>query len=129
MYYKLNSLAKRSWSKRYETSATTMNTRDVKDGVMNFLRELSLDDRRAWAVNLKPAFNFDSWLSALESSAEQDSNPEFESQSTDAQLGEPHFMLELSNIESFAYMDSLDQLASMSPMAGIFEWMSEGVNL
>lgn len=48
-----------------------MNIQDVKDGVMNFLRQLSPQDRSSRRLNLKPMFDFEGWISAIESDSDK----------------------------------------------------------
>lgn len=53
-----------------------MNIKEIKDGIMNFVRQIGLHDRRARDVNLKPTFDFEGWLDALEDSASQGNRSE-----------------------------------------------------
>lgn len=126
LYYKLNSSAKKAWTNHYETPATTLNIREIKDGVMNFLRELSLIDRDAWDANVKPVFDFDSWLSVLEHSVDQTPAERTE---TGTEPAERHVMLELGSMRNMSYFDSLDQLASMSQLDGLPEFLSNDVDI
>lgn len=69
-FYKLNRLTKRSWeSQSQENVSSSMNVKEIKDGIMNFVRQIGSNDRRARDVNLKPTFDFEGWLDALEESA------------------------------------------------------------
>ncbi|KAH7026726.1 uncharacterized protein B0I36DRAFT_366253 [Microdochium trichocladiopsis] len=73
LYYKLNFLTKRSWSGRSgHFTPTTMRVQEIKDGIMNYVRQISPGDRAARDVHLKPRFDFDGWLSVLETSTGED---------------------------------------------------------
>ncbi|EXJ85988.1 hypothetical protein A1O1_06357 [Capronia coronata CBS 617.96] len=77
LYYKLNYLTRLSFVGGAETlSALRMNIQEVKDGVMNYLRQISPKDRSSRLMNLKPTFDFEGWLLAIESqSTRRDSHP------------------------------------------------------
>lgn len=44
------------------------NLKEIKDGVMNFARQISAEDRKARDINLRPTFDFEGWLNALDHS-------------------------------------------------------------
>jgi len=68
LYYKINHLNKLSFGMDGEPFGSVReNIQDVKDGVMNYLRQLSPNDRASSRLNLKPEFDFHGWLSAIES--------------------------------------------------------------
>jgi hypothetical protein len=53
-----------------------MNIEVIKDGIMNYVRQISQGDRVSQGNNLKPTFDFETWLTVVESSIEQTkSNP------------------------------------------------------
>lgn len=45
-----------------------MNIKEIKDGVMNFVRQVSVEDRDTRASNCGPMFDFEGWLNTLEHS-------------------------------------------------------------
>lgn len=45
-----------------------MKIAEVKDGVMNYVRQISQEDRRARETSLESTFDFDGWLLVLENS-------------------------------------------------------------
>lgn len=49
-----------------------MPIKDIKDGIVNYLRQISPNDRAARDANLKSTFDFESWITALESSVGDD---------------------------------------------------------
>lgn len=51
-----------------------MDIQGIKDGIMNYVRQIDPNDRDARDANLKPDFDFEGWLSALQSSADDGSS-------------------------------------------------------
>jgi hypothetical protein len=55
-----------------------MDIQRIKDGIMNYVRQIGPSDRDARDANLKPDFDFEGWLSALQSSAAEGSTDSLE---------------------------------------------------
>ncbi|OKL60162.1 hypothetical protein UA08_04900 [Talaromyces atroroseus] len=68
LFYKLNYLTHLSFlTSPGTTTISTMNIADIKDGIMNYLRQLNPTDRTSRRTNLKPTFDFEGWLKTVES--------------------------------------------------------------
>lgn len=53
-----------------------MNIRGIKDGIMNYVRQINQEDRVTRERNLRPTFDFEGWLAVLENSAVEVANVE-----------------------------------------------------
>ncbi|EXJ92515.1 hypothetical protein A1O3_01067 [Capronia epimyces CBS 606.96] len=74
LYYKLNYLTHLSFTGGAESiTALRMNIQEVRDGVMNYLRQIGPKDRSSRLLNLKPTFDFEGWLVAIESDSTRNS--------------------------------------------------------
>lgn len=93
-----------------------MNIREVKDGVMNYVRQIGQQDRATRQLNFKPTFDFEGWLSVIEHSISD--NPRnglghysqrLEGESTDA----PTYIDVdgLQNLGAVGGFDDIDSLA------------------
>ncbi|RDW69290.1 hypothetical protein BP6252_08310 [Coleophoma cylindrospora] len=75
LYYKLNSIARRSWDSNIDPSQS-MNITEIKDGIMNYVRQMNRDECSSQDTpDLDCKFDFDSWIAILENSGVENSRP------------------------------------------------------
>ncbi|KAH8175169.1 fungal specific transcription factor domain-containing protein [Sarocladium implicatum] len=91
LYYKLNLLIKRSWTAHSPSiePPPPMDIQSIKDGIMNYVRQIGPNDRDARDANLKPDFDFEGWLYALQSSARDGSTDASEQRNQDGRDNQP----------------------------------------
>ncbi|VUC30974.1 unnamed protein product [Clonostachys rosea] len=135
LFYKLNLLTKQSWENNSGNDISSMDVKEIKDGIMNFVRQISLKDRQTRDVNLKPTFDFDGWISAMESSVSQDQGMELEGELELAETGSfsTVYMDDvqaglLNNASSMFYLDGLAEMGLGGDVESLVEeWGQSGL--
>lgn len=90
----------------------------IKDGIMNYVRQISQQDRSSRENNLKPTFDFEAWLSVLESSIEQTkSTPGRQSTTDEVSVGRNGN--QQANINSRITMDFENNFTDVIPLQDI----------
>ncbi|KAH8646242.1 fungal-specific transcription factor domain-containing protein [Xylariales sp. PMI_506] len=131
LYYKLNIVTRRSWiDAQYNLSS--MKVKEIKDGIMNYVRQISQQDRETRDVNLRETFDFPGWLAVLERSVSEDvSNTPVTQLST---LEPPHMVSNEINVDisqSTEYESNMPWFSDMDGLAAIpsqAPWMFTGDN-
>jgi hypothetical protein len=104
-----------------------MNIKEIKDGIMNFVRQMGSSDRRARDINLKPVFDFDGWIDALETSASANSTQAPREQLPHNMLDATEFLLGPADhdLEVLGFVNSPSGFLCFDGFAGM-AFMSEG---
>ncbi len=77
MYYKLNLMNKRSWGNSEKFDLSSIDMLDVKNEIMNYVRDMRRADPRSSTISAAPRnskFGFEPWIAILENSTAQSSN-------------------------------------------------------
>uniref|UniRef100_A0A8H7MYH6 Transcription factor domain-containing protein n=2 Tax=Bionectria ochroleuca TaxID=29856 RepID=A0A8H7MYH6_BIOOC len=135
LFYKLNLLTKQSWANNNGNDISSMNVKEIKDGIMNFVRQISLKDRQTRDVNLKPTFDFDGWVSAMQSSVNQEQGMELEgeleiveSDSLSTVYVEDLQVGLLNNVSGMFYLDGLAEMGLSGDVDSLVEeWGQSGL--
>lgn len=135
LFYKLNLLTKQSWANNNGNDISSMNVKEIKDGIMNFVRQISLKDRQTRDVNLKPTFDFDGWVSAMQSSVNQEQGVELEgeleiaeSDSLSTVYVEDLQVGLLNNVSGMFYLDGLAEMGLSGDVESLVEeWGQSGL--
>lgn len=106
-----------------------MNVKEIKDGIMNFVRQMGSSDRRARDINLKPIFDFDGWIDALEGSASTSSTQPPSQQLPHNIQDSTEFLLDSADndLEGLGFVNSPSGFLCFDGFAGM-AFMSEGTS-
>ncbi|CAH0018714.1 unnamed protein product [Clonostachys rhizophaga] len=124
-----------SWANNNGNDISSMNVKEIKDGIMNFVRQISLKDRQTRDVNLKPTFDFDGWVSAMQSSVNQEQGLELdgkleiaENDSLSTVYVEDLQVGLLNNVSGMFYLDGLAEMGLSGDVESLVEeWGQPGL--
>ncbi|OJJ45197.1 hypothetical protein ASPZODRAFT_547599 [Penicilliopsis zonata CBS 506.65] len=123
IYYKLNSMAK---ERRFRRDSPAVDLHRVTDGIMNYVREISQQDRETRQVHLGRQFDFDEWVSVLERSVDQtlvsETQPELSTPETHSFAVSDLLESENAHGELLPWPNHLNELASAVTQV---DWMSD----
>lgn len=102
-----------------------MNIREVKDGVMNYVRQIGQQDRATRQLNFGPTFDFEGWLLVIENSINENPRDGLSSQ---------YHRLEVESTNQPTYIDA-HGLQNLGAVGGfddmdslVINWQDKGTS-